>query len=753
MKKIFAICMICVVVWLGGEKVSGKDYPDSGHNLFSPVLAEKWDEGVPLGNGDIGALIWKKGESVRFSLDRKDLWDLRPWDGYQDSCDNYAWICRQVAAGNQAAMLERSRLYKDSPGPTKIPGAALEIRFPDKIPVKSNELDIRKAVSRIEWTNGMYMESFVHATRPVGWICIHNCPENVWLELIAPSYQSKSGEKKSGLAKLGYEQGKVTVEGNKSVYYQKGMAGFYYEVAVEWKRTGKELTGVWSLTSSMAKERASREVSEALERGMKQDLEEHGRFWEEYWGRSSVALPDTVLEKQYYQEMYKFGCVTREHSWPISLQSVWTADNGQLPPWRGDYHHDLNTQLSYWPCFIGNQLKEGSSFVNTLWAQRDSFKEYTRTFFGVKGMNMPGITSLTGQPMGGWLQYSYSATVSAWTGQYFYLYWKYSADRDFLKKRAYPFLRDVAVFLEQVSYMKDGKRYLPLSASPEIYNNSLKAWLPEISNFDLALMYFAFSAAEEMAAELGLDQEARRWAVRGSELPELKLDEKGGLVIAPGHPYVGSHRHFSHLLAVHPLGVIDWSKGEKDRQIIRASIAALDKYGPQEWVGYSYSWLGNLKARAMDGEGAAEALRIFAECFCLPNTFHVNGDQTRSGKSGFTYRPFTLEGNFAFASGIQEMLLQSHTGVVRVFPAIPEAWRDVSFWELRAMGAFLVSAERKAGKVWQVEIVAEKGGKLRLFNPFSGGYRLKGEVKNKMEKEGVIELETCPGERFVLQAL
>ena len=58
-----------------------------------------------------------------------------------------------------------------------------------------------------------------------------------------------------------------------------------------------------------------------------------------------------------------------------------------------------------------------------------------------------------------------------------------------------------------------------------------------------------------------------------------------------------------------------------------------------------------MKARAFDGEGAADALRTFAECFCLPNTFHANGDQTKSGKSKFTYRPFTLEGNFAFAAG------------------------------------------------------------------------------------------------------
>lgn len=144
-----------------------------------------------------------------------------------------------------------------------------------------------------------------------------------------------------------------------------------------------------------------------------------------------------------------------------------------LPPWKGDYHHDLNTQLSYWPAYTGNHLKEGMGYLNTLWEQRDVYKKYTREYFGTDGMNVPGVCTLTGEPMGGWVQYSMSPTVSAWLGQHFYLHWKYSADRIFLKERAYPFLKDVATYLEQISTVDaDGVRRLPLSSSPEIFDNS-----------------------------------------------------------------------------------------------------------------------------------------------------------------------------------------------------------------------------------------------------------------------------------------
>jgi hypothetical protein len=154
----------------------------------------------------------------------------------------------------------------------------------------------------------------------------------------------------------------------------------------------------------------------------------------------------------------------------------------------------------------------------------------------------------------------------------------------------------------------------------------------------------------------------------------------------------------------------------------------------------------------MDGEKAAGALKVFAECFCLPNSFHVNGDQTRSGKSKMTYRPFTLEGNFAFAAGIQEMLLQSHSGVVRVFPAVPAAWKDARFDSLRTQGAFLVSAKMKAGRIVEVQVMSEKGGRLKLANPFRGGaYKTSGVAAGTVRDVGrVIEADMRPGDKLLL---
>jgi alpha-L-fucosidase 2 len=452
--------------------------------------------------------------------------------------------------------------------------------------------------------------------------------------------------------------------------------------------------------------------------------------------------------------MYKFGSAARTGAPPISLQAVWTADNGRLPPWKGDFHHDLNTQLSYWPAYSSNHLDLETPYLDWLWEITPEAKHYTKAYFGTSGLNVPGVTTLRGAPMGGWIQYSFSPTVSAWLGQHFYLHWRYSMDRNFLAEKAYPWLRDVAAHLDELS-VKDtaGRRKLPLSSSPEIRDNSLDAWYTSLTNYDLALIRWTYQAASELAAELDLTEDSQKWKKILSEWPDLAISGiDNSLVVAPGEPPAESHRHFSHLMAIHPLGLIDWSNGLKDQKIIINSLARLEKLGTDQWCGYSYSWLGNMKARARDGEGAARALRIFADCFCLPNSFHANGDQSGTGKSKYTYRPFTLEGNFAFAAGVQEMLLQSHAGVIELFPAVPGSWKNAGFRNLRAVGAFLITAELKAGRVGNIRIYSEKGARLRLRNPFGGTpFQLNGVAM--ISKEEIIDIVTYPGQTIILGLL
>ena len=730
-------------------------------DMVFPSLSTTWDVGVPLGNATVGALVWQRDSVLRFSLDRIDLWDLRPTDSISGPNNKFRWVMEQVRKGDYLPVQKKFDWpYDREPAPSKIPGAALEFHTTGFGKVKDVHLYLRNALCRTEWSNGTVLKTFVHASEPIGWFVFENLPDAPAISIVPPQYESETSNGTEDpvtgqdLRRLGYRQGSIKKKENCITYHQQGWNGFYYDVNVRWEKKGRKLYGVWSVTSSMTGQKASSETMDAMKRGVYSDFSSHNSYWKNFWNASSVSVPDSIIQRQYDQEIYRLGSVARKDSYPISLQAIWTADNGKLPPWKGDYHHDLNTQLSYWPVYKGNHLEEGMGYLNTLWNQREVYKKYTRTYFECEGMNIPGVCTLTGEPMGGWIQYSMSPTVSAWLSQHFYLHWKYSADKEFLTDRAYPFVHDVALFLEQITLLdSNGIRKLPISSSPEIFDNSLNAWFRTMTNYDLALIQFAFRAAEEMAGALGKDEEATHWKELYGQLPDYDLDADGALTFAKGFPYNASHRHFSHAMAIHPLGLLDYSQGEKARKIIDATLQKLKDNGPDWWCGYSYSWFANMSARAMKGEDARDALRTFAECFCLTNGFHANGDQSQSGKSKFTYRPFTLEGNFAFAAALQEMLLQSHTGKIHIFPALPNDWKDLSFEKLRAEGAFIVSASLRGGKLAHAEIMAEQGGTLQVINSFGPEYQLKIGDKYLQDTEGIWKVTLSKGEKCTIEAV
>ena len=366
---------------------------------------------------------------------------------------------------------------------------------------------------------------------------------------------------------------------------------------------------------------------------------------------------------------------------------------------------------------------------------------------------MPGVTTLDGTEMGGWIQYSLSPTVSSWLAQHYYLQWRYSMDRNFLKNRAYPWIKEVAIFLENITEKdENGIRKLPISSSPEINDNDLSAWFLQNTNYDLALMKFTFKAAAELANELHLKNEAAHWKKLENEFGNFALTKNDELMFSPSMAYNQSHRHFSNMLAIHPLGLIKWEDGAKSQSIIKNTIHLVDSIGPNYWCGYSYAWMANMKARAKDGAGAAKDLTIFAKAFCSINSFHLNGDQTKSGYSKFTYRPFTLEGNFAFAAGLQEMLLQSYAGFIEIMPAVPAEWKDISFENLRAEGAFLVDAKKENGQIDEIKIVAEKGGITKLKLPFKTFFvKSKKDILIKNTEDGFITLSCKPGGVIVLK--
>jgi alpha-L-fucosidase 2 len=728
------------------QPVNSFSQPKPLHNLVFDTLAKRWDEGIPLGNGWLGALIWQKDNKLRMSLDRADLWDDRPMPEIDKL--KLKWVVEKVKL-NQYDSVQRigDDPYNKYPAPTKIPGAALEFDL-DKIgKVKKVSLDISNGLSVIDFENGVRFNNYVHATRQVGYFGFENINEDLIPGLMIPNYNMGNAKPVADLERLGYEKGTLTKGFDYILYHQPTWNGNYYEVLLKWYHfPGNRIIGQWTITNNQPASLPE------LNRLQKEPTgwPSHVAWWNDYWKRSAVSIPDPVLERQYYLDMYKFGCVARSTSPPISLQAIWTADDGKLPPWKGDFHHDLNTELSYWPGYSGNHLDLTAGFTNWLWKIKDENKKWTKHYFELDGLNVPGVTTISGKPMGGWIQYAMSPTTSAWLAQHFYWQWKYSMSKKFLDEKASPYLDDVTKFISEWLTIKKYNPENIISSSPEYNDNHVNAWFRDLTNYDLALIRHQLKIQFAKMTYRKEDTKAIRIIRSFLDTIQYFNTNETGLTIAPGQNLDDSHRHHNHLHAIHPLGLLN-IEDSAQRTIIENSIKQIERHGTRKWVGYSFAWIASIYARAQSGDSAAMNLKKFATNFVSSNSFHLNGDQKGGQYSDFTYRPFILEGNFAFAQGIHEMLLQSHKDFIEVFPAIPTAWKNVSFKTLRAEGAFLISAKKENGLPLEVKIKSEAGGILRIKLPFKTWISTGIDRSSIKIANGIAEVKTSKGQTITFK--
>ncbi len=615
--------------------------PSSNLELAAPI--DRWDEAIPRGNGLTGGLLWGGGNSIKLSLDRGDLWDLRTPDTLLGDDWTYATMQKLVAEKNQAQLVKRfDAPYDATPYPTKIPAGRLEITLDPSQPIAAFALDVKTAVGRAKTPSGgveVFFDASEPIARPVAMIRVDG-PAPQW-NLVPPT----------SVKQLGYPAPQIGSKGPRQWFLQQTATGLTYGVVAESRRAADQtqiaLTIVSSADAPEVLPRGQERVQAALRDGYDALRKRHAAWWKGFWNRSGVRVPDPAIQQQYDLVQYFYGAASRPGAPPIPLQGVWTADEGTLPPWHGDYHHDLNTQLTYWAYLASGRFDEGQVFVDFMWRLLPAHRKFARDFYAAPGAAVPGVMALDGKPMGGWGQYSLSPTMGAWVAQAFYWHWLYTGDERFLAERAYPYGAEIGRCLEAIlKPSPDGKLKLPLSTSPEIHNNSLKAWLTPNSNFDLSLVRWLFGALAEMAANLGKSDEAAQWRKTLDRLDPLAIDEKTRVLkLAPDEMLTVSHRHFSHLLPIHPLGTLTVEGGQTQRQIVEASIDHLERLGTSAWCGYSFSWMAAMAARAAQPDRALRYLEIFVKAFVSRNGFHLNGDYKRLGYSSFTYRPFTLEGS------------------------------------------------------------------------------------------------------------
>ena len=524
-------------------QLSGQD-SRSGLMLAAPI--NRWDEAIPIGNGLLGGLLWGEGSRLVLSLDRGDLWDERLPALYSLPDWTWATMQQQVRTGAMDqfhAMFDAP--YEQIPYPTKLPGGRLIIERVDGGAVHHFSLGLKSAEARALYSHDT-VRAVALAQTPVLLLCV---PGTVTVRL----------EPSKGVAKLGYPPATM----GEDFFLQPAALGFSYAAVVRTRREGNAtLIAVTLATSTESTDPVSTgraRVDAALRTGWATATAAHRNWWKQFWAISSVTIPDSALQAHYDLVKYLYGAAARRGAPPVPLQGVWTTDEGGLPPWKGDLHNDLNTQMTYLAAHAAGLDDAMLGWLDYLEARLPRFRRFAREFYGADGAVVPGVMTLAGAPTAGWGMYALSPTNGAWVAQSFYLYWRYTGDRRYLADHAYPFVREIGTALAALLHPdSSGHLVLPLSSSPEIHDNSRAAFLPPNSTYDQALLTWCFGALAEMADSLGRPSEVARWrALHDSLGPLLRASPDGPLLVARGEGFAVSHRHFSHAMSIHPLGLLN----------------------------------------------------------------------------------------------------------------------------------------------------------------------------------------------------
>ena len=689
-----------------------------------------WDEGIATGDGKLGSIIYGAGP-IRVSVDRIDLWDNRPNEQTFEPGFNYKnliKLAKSGAAGNDEDWAEHKRLFDRlshiTPYPSKITAGRFELDFGTTRDDIHSHLDMTTAIADIKIPEVGEIRQFNSAIRHVG---VMRVKGDYKLDIHIPDYIS--GDEfgrcalNTGLDEdaenwcMQYPRSKVVRDGDFIYYVQKTHTEYTYTlIAMEKKLSDlSEIYYTVATTDDAADvlAYAKDELVAVASIGYEALVSEHIKWWREYNAKSSVTIPDKSMEFVYNASNYYFGSCSRKGYYPMALQGVWTADNDSLPPWKGDYHFDTNVQISYQSYLKANRMSEGEVVVDYLWNMRDAYKKYAKEFFGVDGYLLPSCSTIDGQPIGGWAMYSYAPISTVWMIQSLDEYYLYTGDKKFLKNKLYPIFRDTGKAIYALMEERDGKLYLPLSASPEIYHNEREAYLVPNSNYDLALLIYLFTKLRDYAKKLGKGKESEKYEKILSKLDPIALDPSGVIMLDKTKLLPESHRHFSHVMAIYPLHLINYDSA-KNKRIIDATVKHLEVLGAGWWCGFSYPMMAQVYAMAGRGNAAYMRLWEFVKFFCGETGFHYNGDFKRYGISGFTSRPFTLEANYCYCDALQEMLLQEHEGFINLLPAIPAEWDSLEFKKLRSYGGLLVSLKYSEGKIISVEFATKRAIDIKL---------------------------------------
>ena len=470
----------------------------------------------------------------------------------------------------------------------------------------------------------------------------------------------------------------------------------------------------------------------------------HRQWWHDYYQKSFLSLSDAFWEQFYWIQMYKFASATRSNGMCLDVFGPWYQPGFWPMIWT-----DLNVQLAYWTTLTANRLDVAASLPNQMdkYAQnliQNVPPEWQEDCLNADTIFPADMKAKVGKKV---------SDHMVWMLHNYWLWCRFADDDARMKDGLFPLLKRA-----NKVYFRYTKEFPVVDPDGTIHTKN--TWSPEYPdgngqdiNYTLALIRWSCQTLLDISKKHGLnDPMEQQWQNMLDQLVKFPTDENG-LRVGKDIPFNLAHRHYSHLLAYYPLYVLT---PDSDGPLLKKSVdhwlkvtqgTDVDKEGAIALTAYSCTGAASMYAGFKDGNTALHYLKMLPLRRVSSTTMYSEGNPV-------------IESPFSAATSMHDMLLQSWDGRLRIFPAVPDSWKDLHFRTLRAQGGILVSGYRSEGKNRLVMLESPDKAKeveftVDLENPdftlLGGGHNNK-KLQLQRQANGFYKVKLQTNERLMVVA-